>query len=65
MFEGIEFELNEEVARTEDDYKRVYYKLFNGISGIIENTHTYGQTIQALKYLQCLAEDLYISLEEK
>lgn len=65
MFENIEFELNEETVISEADYKSVYYKLFNGISGIIENTHTHDQTIQALKYLQCLAEDFYISRGEE
>ena len=43
------------------DYKTLYYGLFRGISLIIENTATYEQTIDALKVLQCKAEDFYIS----
>ena len=44
------------------DYKPLYYGLFNGISLIMENTHTYEDTIEALKQLQCKAEDYYIGL---
>jgi len=43
------------------DYKALYYGIFSGISLIIENTTTYEQTIDALKVLQCKAEDFYIS----
>jgi len=45
------------------DYRRLYYDLFRGISLIIEHTTTYEQTIEALKVLQCKAEDFYISQE--
>jgi hypothetical protein len=43
------------------NYNPLYYGLFNGISLTIENTHTYEQTIAALKQLQCMAEDAYIN----
>ena len=46
------------------DYKTLYFKLFNGISLIIENTHAHEDTIEALKQLQCMSEDLYIELAE-
>ncbi|MCL2342868.1 MAG: hypothetical protein FWC62_03090 [Firmicutes bacterium] len=42
------------------DYKSLYYGLFNGISLVLEHTSTYEQTVAALKYLQCKAEDAYI-----
>jgi len=45
----------------EADYKPLYYGIFNGISLVIENTHTYEQTIEALKELQRKAEDYYLS----
>jgi len=43
------------------DYKTLYCDLFRGISLIIESTNTYEQTIDALKVLQCKAEEFYIS----
>jgi len=43
------------------DYKPLYYDLYRGITLIIEHTDTYEQTIEALKVLQCKAEDFYIS----
>jgi len=46
------------------DYKPFYYGFFNGISLIIENTTTYEQTIEALKHLQCKAEDYFIEQTE-
>jgi hypothetical protein len=49
---------------TEIDYKPLYYGLFNGISAILENTTTYEQTVAALKYLQCKAEEAYIEQGE-
>jgi len=48
----------------EADYRTIYFKLYNGISLILENTHTYEQTTGALKVLQCKAEDFYISQGE-
>jgi len=55
------FTLDRETAGDEGtDYKPLYYGLFNGISLILENTATYEQTVTALKYLQCKAEDAYI-----
>ena len=44
-----------------ENYKQSYYGLFNGISAIIENTHTHEQVIKALKHLQCLAEEFHIT----
>ena len=56
-------------ANTETDqgenYKRSYYGLFNGISAVIENTQTYEETMKALKYLQCMAEEFHIAGGEK
>ncbi|MCL2842488.1 MAG: hypothetical protein FWE28_03340 [Oscillospiraceae bacterium] len=55
------FALDANTATDEtEDYKLSYYRLFNGISAIIENAHTYDQTIAALKHLQYLAEEFHI-----
>jgi hypothetical protein len=43
------------------NYKPFYYGLFNSISLILENTHTYTQMAAALRYLQCQAEDAFIA----
>ena len=45
----------------EIDYKTLYNGIFNGISLILENTHTYAAMSEALKQLQCKAEEFYIS----
>ena len=59
------FALNEETATDQgEDYKESYYKLFNGISAVIENTHTHEQSINALKHLQCLVEEFHIARGE-
>jgi len=62
MFEEDEdiVELDEEAVTCESVYKRGYNKLFNGISAVIEHTHTHKQTIAALKHLQILAEEHYL-----
>ena len=50
--------------QTPDDkatnYKPLYYGLFNGITTIIRDATTYEQAMDALKQLQCEAEDAYI-----
>jgi hypothetical protein len=46
------------------DYKPLYRGMYKGVTGIIQNTNTYEQTIAALKILQCLAEDAYINQGE-
>jgi len=43
------------------DYRHLYLGLFNGISLVIENAKSYQEVIDALKELQCKAEDYYIS----
>ena len=43
------------------DYKPLYYDLYRGIGLIIDHTITYEQTIEALKVLQCKAEEYFIS----
>ncbi len=48
------------VSDDETNYKPLYYGLFNGISLILENVHTYIEVVTALKFLQCKAENLYI-----
>jgi len=52
-------------SNDEDDddelYRVLYLKMFNGISLIRDNTDTYEQTVDALKILQCKAEEYYIS----
>jgi len=56
--------LSLDIETSSDDeinYKRLYYGLFNGISLILENTGTYSQAVEALKDLQCKAEEAYIS----
>lgn len=58
------FALDEQTQSDEGtDYKPLYYGLFNGISLIIENTTTFEHTIAALKHLQELAEEAYITQE--
>jgi len=47
------------------DYKVLYYKLFNGISLIIENTRGHEESIAALKKLQCMTEELYLEIGEE
>ena len=42
------------------NYKPLYYGLFNGITSIVRNTTTYGDTIAALNQLQSMAENAYI-----
>ena len=50
-----------------EDYKKMYIKLFNGITEIIEknskgfNVH---EIIEDLKKLQCEAEEMYIENDE-
>lgn len=47
-----------------ENYKPLYYGIYNGISLILEHKkiYTYDQVIAALKHLQCLAEDAYIDM---
>ena len=55
------FALDRETPGDEDaDYKKLYFGLFNGISLVIENTRTHKQAVEALKQLQCMAEDFYV-----
>ena len=50
-----------------EDYKKMYIKLFNGITEIIEknskgfNVH---EIVEDLKKLQCEAEEMYIENDE-
>jgi len=55
----------EDATLTDEEavYRTLCFKLFSGIHLIRKNTHTYEQAIDALKVLQCKAEDFYISYE--
>jgi hypothetical protein len=46
------------------DYKHLYYGIFNGLTTILRNATTYEQAMDAIKQLQCEAEDAYIEQGE-
>lgn len=55
------FMLKENTPADDDiNYKSLYYGMFNGITTILEDTHTYEEAITALKQLQAKAEDAYV-----
>jgi len=53
-----------ETTRDAEAYRIGYHKLFNGIDAVIKNTHTYEQTIAALKHLHIRAEEHFIEYGE-
>ena len=46
------------------NYKPLYYGLFNGITDIIREADTYEEAVNALKQLQCAAEEFFAALGE-
>ena len=69
VFEEIEDVVSEidkkEAERDAAAYRIGYKKLFNGIDAVIKNTHTYEQTIAALKHLHVCAEEHFIEFSEE
>ena len=60
----VECENNRAAATSADEelsYKKLYFGLFNGINLIIEKNSSRKQTIEALKQLQCKAEEFYVN----